>query len=72
MKKKISHFLLFNKNKKNWYKKKIIRSIYKTYYLKIKKNIVDGKSLEVGSGFGEIKKYIDGAFCCPVPQTALA
>lgn len=59
MKKKISHFLLFNKNKKNWYKKKIIRSIYKTYYLKIKKNIVDGKSLEVGSGFGEIKKYID-------------
>tara|TARA_B100000963_G_scaffold309488_1_gene285483 strand:- start:70 stop:810 length:741 start_codon:yes stop_codon:yes gene_type:complete len=59
MKKKNSHFLLFSKNKKNWIKKKIIREIYKTYYMKIKKNIIDGKSLEVGSGFGEIKKYID-------------
>lgn len=59
MKIKKSHFLLFNKNKKNWIKKKVIREIYKIYYLKIKKNIVNGKSLEVGSGFGKIKKYID-------------
>ena len=59
MEKKNSHFSLYSKNEKIWIEKKILRSIYKTYYLKIKKNIVKGKSLEVGSGFGEIKKYID-------------
>ena len=53
------HYILFKKNKIKYLKKKVIKEIYKSYFLKIKKHLQKGKTLEVGSGFAETKRYIE-------------
>jgi len=39
--------------------KKILRLLYREWYLKIRKNLKEGKILEIGSGFGLAKNYFD-------------
>ena len=40
-----------------WNQKKIIRKIYYQWYKKIVKNLIPGKTLEIGSGSGNFKEY---------------
>lgn len=39
--------------------KKILRLLYREWYLKIKENLKKGKTLEIGSGFGLAKNYFN-------------
>ena len=51
------HYLRLKKYRQIWQQKKILRSIYKDWYKKITKDLVKGKTLELGSGIGSFKQF---------------
>jgi SAM-dependent methyltransferase len=40
-----------------WQKKKILKKVYYQWYQKIKKDLIKGKTLELGSGIGSFKQF---------------
>lgn len=45
------------KRRKTWRKKLILKKVYFEWYLKIKKYLKKGKTLEIGSGIGNYEKF---------------
>lgn len=45
-------------NRNNWLNKPLLEKIYERFYLAIKSRLTPGNVLELGSGIGQIKKFI--------------
>lgn len=49
---------LLKKHRRVWYRKSALRFVYEEWYRKIKENFKEGKTLEIGSGSGNLKECL--------------
>lgn len=52
------HLVEITKNRSDWRRKPLLREIYAGFYGMIKDRLVDGPTLELGSGIGQIRDHL--------------
>lgn len=60
---------ILNEHRETWMSKAVLREIYTDYYQRIVANCVDGRSLEIGGGSGNLKAFIGGVISSDLVPT---